>query len=60
MAMELYRHRTIRESTGTRLCHLNRQSATVNTAEDIMKWIVVTCSIVDLVTEMEFMINLYE
>ena len=60
MAMELYRHRTIRESTGTRLCHLNRRSATVNTAEDIMKWIVVTCSIVDLITEMEFMINLYE
>ena len=60
MAMELYRHRTIKESTGTRLCHLNRRSATVNTAEDIMRWIVVTCSIVDLITEMEYMIHLHE
>ena len=58
--MELYRHRTIRESTGTRLCHTNRRSAEVNTVEDIMKWIVVTCSVVDLATEMEVMINLYE
>ena len=60
MAMELYRHRTVKESTGTRLCHLNRRSVTVNTAEDIMKWIVVTCSIVDLITEMEYMIHLYD
>ena len=60
MAMELYRHRTIRESTGTQLCHTNRRSAEVNTVEDIMKWIVVNCSVVDLVTEMDVMINMYE
>ena len=59
MAMELYRHRTIKESVGTRLCHLNRRSAAVNTAEDIMKWTVVTCSIVDLITEMEVVIRLH-
>ena len=60
MGMELYRHRTIKESVGTRLCHVNRRSATVNTAEDIMKWTVVTCSIVDLITEMEVVIRLHE
>ena len=59
VAMELYRHRTVKESVGTRLCHLNRRSAAVNTVEDIMRWIAVTCSIVDLITEMEVVIRLH-
>ena len=59
MAMELYRHRTPQQSTGTQLCHTHRRSGEVRTVEDIMKWIVVTCSVVDLVTEMEVLVNLY-
>ena len=60
MVMELYRHRTPRERTGTQLCHTHRRSAEVNTVEEIMKWIVVTCSVVDLVTEMEVLVNMYQ
>lgn len=60
MAMELYRHRTPKEKTGTQLCHTHRRPREVDTPEKIMKWIVVTCSVVDLVTEMEVMVQMYQ
>ena len=54
MAMELYRHKTTRASTGGWLCQTYHRPAEMNAPYKIMNRAIVACSVVDLVTELEY------
>lgn len=53
MSMELYRQRTSKTRTGEWLCHTYQRPQEMDTLYKILNWTVVTCSIVDLVTDLE-------
>ena len=57
VTMELYWRKTHRTSTGGWLCQTNSRPAHMDTANKIMNWIIMSCAVVDLVTELE---NTYE